>query len=67
MVGIVGDTEFSQEQTITNAMTATYQHTLVGEDIVSLVGSFTCRVGDIEGNSVSRTKILNGTITYSLQ
>ncbi len=56
----VGDTEFRQEQTITNEVTTTYQHTLISGDIVSLVGSFTCTVGDTDGNSVSRTRRLNG-------
>ncbi len=63
VVGTVGDTQFRQEQTITDALRATYQHTLIGEDIASLVGSFTCTVGDTDGNSVTRTRRLNGTVT----
>ncbi len=58
-------TEFCQKQTITNALTATYQHTLIGGDIASLVGSFTCMAVDTEGNSISSTRILNGTIVTS--
>ena len=54
-------TEFSQAQTITNALSATYQHTLISGDIANLVGSFTCEVGDAEGRTVSRTLRLNGT------
>ncbi len=60
--GTVVGTEFHQAQYITNELTATYQHTLSSGDIASLVGSFTCRVRDIEGNSVSRTLRINGTM-----
>ena len=60
--GTVVGTEFSQAQTITDYQTATYQHTLTGDDIADLVGSFTCMVGDAEGNTASRTLRLNGTV-----
>ena len=57
MVGI----EFSQTQTITSKLTATYQHTLTSEDIANFVGNFTCMVEDAEGNSPpSQTLRLNG-------
>ena len=59
--GTVVGTEFSQAQTITSTLTATYQHTLSSDDIANLVGSFTCMVMDAEGNSPpSRTLRFNG-------
>ena len=56
-------TEFTQNQTITDALTATYQHILTSDDIANFVGSFTCIVRGRDGVSASRTQILNGTAT----
>ena len=62
--GTVVGTEFSQAQTITDALSASYQHTLSSENIANLVGSFTCMIEDVEGNIVSRILRLNGILLH---
>ena len=58
--GTVVSTEFRQAQTITNALSATYQYTLTSGNITNLMGSFTCMAGDAMGNTVRRTHSING-------
>ena len=58
--GVVGS-EFNQTQVLTDALSATYVHTLSSEDVGDFVGSFTCEVRDADDNVDSRTLILNGT------
>ena len=57
-------TMFSQTQSISDALSVTYQHILTSEDISNLVGSFTCRVVDGANNIVERTLALNGIYIY---
>ena len=58
--GVVGS-EFNQTQVLTDALSATYVHTLSSEDVGDFVGSFTCEVRDADDNVDFRTLILNGT------
>ena len=54
-VKITGDDpDFSQSQTITNASSATYQHTLFVQNVIYFVGRFTCIVRDVAGNNDTR-------------
>ena len=54
--------EFSQRQTITDTLTATYEHTLSGENLTSFVGSFTCELQDADNNMAMRTLQINGMV-----
>lgn len=51
---------FSQNQTITDRMDATYQHILSSESATHFVGTFTCVVRDGSGIMATRTLALNG-------
>ena len=60
---IPGDSlTFSQYQTITNAISSTYDHTLSSSNSSNFVGSFTCTIRDAVGNSNSRTRVFNGMV-----
>ena len=52
--------DFSQRQTITDTLSATYQHTLSSNDSSNFVGAFTCAVRDIAGAMDQRTQFING-------
>ena len=52
--------EFTQTQTLTDTVSATYQHTLSSDSVAEFVGSFTCEVRDAAGNTDSRTLNING-------
>ena len=60
-VEVVGS-EFSQMQTITDTLSATYQHSLSSRDIANFVGTFTCEVEDTGGNVDQRSLFINGKI-----
>ena len=62
--GVEVGSEFTRMQTITDALTATYEHSLSGENLTSLGGTFTCELRDIDNNIVMRTHLLNGKIHY---
>ena len=47
-------TGFSQSQIITNASSATYQHTLSVQNVLYFMGRFTCIVRDVAGNNDTR-------------
>ncbi len=51
---------FSHTQIVINALSAIYQNTLYIRDPSHLVGSFTCRVEDVSGNTDEKTLIING-------
>ena len=53
--GVEVGPEFTQTQTLTDAVSATYQHTLTGDSVAQFVGNFTCEVRDADGNTASRT------------
>ena len=54
-VDITGDdSNFSQSQTITDASSVTYQHTLSVRNVLHFVGRFTCIVRDVVGNNDTR-------------
>ena len=48
------DPDFSRSQTITDASSATYQHTLFVQNVIYFVGRFTCIVRDVAGNNDTR-------------
>ena len=51
-VEITGDdSNFSQSQTITDASSVTYQHTLSVRNVLHFVGRFTCIVRDMIDNN----------------
>lgn len=54
--------DFVQAQSLLNATSATYRHTLSSGHASTLLGIFTCAVADVAGNIVRRTLELNGTI-----
>ena len=58
--GVVVGPEFSQSQTITDTLSATYQHTLSSEDIANFVGSFTCEVRDTTDGVDMRSQLIDG-------
>ncbi len=58
--GVEVGSEFTQTQTLTDTVLATYQHTLSSDSVDDFVGSFTCSVSDIGGITDSRT--LTGTL-----
>ena len=53
--GVEVGSEFSQTQTITDTLSATYQHSLSSEDMANFVGTFSCQVRDTEGNMDQRS------------
>ena len=60
---VTGDSStFSQAQTITNAISSTYHHTLSSSNSSNFVGNFTCTIRDAVGNSNSRTRVFNGMV-----
>ena len=58
--------EFSQTQTITERVTATYQHILSTGSAADFVGRFTCEIRDGSGVTASRTLALNGVLYISI-
>ena len=64
---ITGDSlTFFLTQTITNATSSTYHHTLSSSNSSNFVGSFTCTIRDAVGNSNSRTQTFNGMAMHVL-
>ena len=57
--GVEVGPEFTQTQTLTDTMSATYQHTLSSDSVAEFVDSFTCEVRDAAGNTDSRTLNIN--------
>ena len=64
--GVKVGPEFTQTQTLTDTVSATYQHTLSSDSFAEFVGSFTCEVRDAAGNTNSRTLNLNGEGVFSV-
>ena len=64
--GVEVGAEFTQTQTLTDTVSATYQHTLSSGSVPGFVGSFTCEVRDAGGNTDSRTLTLNGGCSHCL-
>ena len=62
--GVEVGPEFSQTQTITDTLSATYQHTLSSEDIANFVGNFTCEVRDTADGMDQRSQFINGIKDY---
>ena len=60
--GVEVGSDYSQLQTITDTLSATYQHTLSNENISNFVGTFTCEVRDTGGAMDQRTMFINGTL-----
>ena len=58
--GIEVGPEFTQTQTLTDTVSATYQHTLSSDSVAEFVGSFTCEVRDAAGDAHSRSLNING-------
>ena len=58
--GVEVGSEFTQTQTITDTLSATYQHSLSSEDIANFVGNFTCQVEDTDGNMDQRSLFISG-------
>ena len=58
--GVEVGPEFTQTQTQTDTVSATYQHTLSSDSVAEFVGSFTCEVRDATGNTDSMTCIIKG-------
>ena len=64
--GVEVGSEFSQMQTITDTLSATYQHTLSSDNIADFVGSFTCEVRDAANSMDQRTQLsMVDNIAYS--
>jgi hypothetical protein len=63
--GVEVGPQFNQTQTLTDTVSATYQHTL-SSDVAEFVGSFTCEVRDAAGNTDSRTLNVNGECNCSI-
>ena len=57
---------FSQTQTITDRVTATYQHILSNGSAADFVGRFTCEVRYGSGVTASRNLALNGVLYISI-
>ena len=58
--GVEVGSDFSQLQTITDTLSATYQHTLSGDSIANFVGTFSCEVRDTAGAMDQRSQFING-------
>ena len=58
--GIEVGSDFSQRQTITDTLSATYQHTLSSDSIANFVGTFSCEVRDTAGAMDQRSQFING-------
>ena len=58
--GIEVGSDFSQRQTITDTLSATYQYTLSSENIFDFVGTFTCEVRDTADSTDQRSQFING-------
>ena len=58
--GVEVGSEFTQMQTITDTLTASYQHSLSSQDVANFVGNFTCEVRDVDFNIDSRTLLISG-------
>ena len=63
--GVEVGSDFSQRQTITDTLSATYQHTLSSENISNFVGNFTCEVRDTADGMNQRTTFINGMSLYN--
>ena len=62
--GVEAGSDFSQRQTITDTLSATYQHMISSENISDFVGNFTCEVRDTAGAMDHRTAFIKGIIYY---
>ena len=62
--GVEVDSDFSQLQTITDTLSATYQHTLSSNDSSDFVGTFTCEVRDTAGAMDQRTTDINSKLLF---
>ena len=60
---LVNDSVYQQSQIVLNTTTATYENILYSDHIEDLVGSFTCRVINSQGNN-SMTISSNGAYNY---
>ena len=58
--GVEVSSDYSQLQTITDTLSATYQHTLSSNDSSDFVGTFTCEVRDTVGPVDQRSQFING-------
>ena len=58
--GVEVGSDFSQRQTITDTLSATYQHTLLSENISNFVGAFACELSDTAGGMDQRSQFING-------
>ena len=65
--GVEVGPEFTQTRTLTDTVSATYQHTLSSDSVAEFVGSFTCEVRDAAGNTDSRTLGYGGKLGRSTQ
>ena len=63
--GVEVGPEFTQTQTLTDTVSATYQHTLSNDSVAEFVGSFACEVRDAAGNTDSMTLNINGEGSFS--
>ena len=58
--GVEVGSDFSQRQTITDTLSATYQHTLSSESISNFVGTLTCEVRDTADGMDQRSQFISG-------
>ena len=47
------ESDYQQIQTVVNTETATYENKLINNNITNLIGTFTCTVSNIRGNTES--------------
>ena len=62
--GVEVSSDYSQLQTITDTLSATYQHTLSSNDSSDFVGIFTCEVRDTAGAMDQRTTDINSKLLF---